>query len=347
MGKNLFLDGMFDMDARSNDSPSAVFITMPNRMEKSFIKEENIIAGLMANDPTWTASNKWGPIISDLSNLQDWASLIGANSQISWINASTMCWKGTSPLLLNIDFYLINYSNRMNVSLENQLTMLTGLAAIQKIEDSNFRVHVHGGYASDVLSGNNSFSGLFTRKEKISDMVKGKGPVGALNSLESSIFNTSTGQAQGAISVRFGHKAVIDNLLVSKINVTPSTIEVANQDGSNRKPLYYRVSLGLTGVRPLITTDIASMYGNFASRGTEISSYTGSSSGGTIEAATKAAPVAALAASVAPAPISTVANGFLAGFSTAKAARAAGKLGSYVVGGVQRAFNSKNKAVQK
>jgi hypothetical protein len=71
-------------------------------MEKSFITEKNIIAGLMANDPTWTASNKWGPIISDLSNLQDWASLIGTNSQISWINASTMCWKGTSPLLLNL-----------------------------------------------------------------------------------------------------------------------------------------------------------------------------------------------------------------------------------------------------
>ena len=69
-----------------------------------------------------------------------------------------------------------------------------------------------------------------------------------------------TKSAIGAIQLWFGHKSKIKNLLLSKISVTESNIEVADQDGGNIKPLYYRVSAQFTGVRPLITTDVDEMF---------------------------------------------------------------------------------------
>ena len=249
----LFLDGIFK---NGNESPSAVYITMPN----SPSGRNYILTGLMVGDPTWTVGNKWGPIINDLSNLQDWASIVGSESQFSWINASTMCWKGTNPIGIGIEFFLINYAP--GLKLEENLASLTALAAIEKGNydgmAGNFIVKVHGGYAADVLSGNNK--AYFTRKPDINGMTKGKQQDASrdLGGIESALYKG--GYAQGAISLRFGNKAKINNLLVSKISITESTVEVADANGNNNKPLYYRVSAQFTGVRPLITTDVNSMF---------------------------------------------------------------------------------------
>ena len=251
--KVLFLDGIFDGGLTT---PSAVYITMPNCPSGSFYRDTMV--GLMVGDPSFGVANQWGTVISDLSNLQDWASLIGSQSQFSWINASTMCWKGTSPLNLSIEFYLINYSS--GLGLEDKLAMLTKLAAIDQDPNatgiaSEFKVNVHGGYAADILTGNQAF---FTRKKDVKNLAKG-GAMAALGEAIGDLYNND-GQALGALTVTFGHKSSISNLLLSKMNVTESTIEVANQSGGNIKPLYYRVSAQFTGVRPLITRDVDSMF---------------------------------------------------------------------------------------
>ena len=44
-------------------------------------------------------------------------------------------------------------------------------------------------------------------------------------------------------------------MLISRLDVTPSIVEVVD-----RKPLYYRVSMSLTGSRPLLSTDVDDMY---------------------------------------------------------------------------------------
>jgi hypothetical protein len=103
----LFLDGIFD---DKNVSPSSIIITIPNASSKPK-KADRLtkLTGLMIGDPTWGAANKWGTIINDISNLTDISSLIGSESMFSWINASTMCWKGTAPLSIGVEFFLINY----------------------------------------------------------------------------------------------------------------------------------------------------------------------------------------------------------------------------------------------
>ena len=250
MTSKLFLDGIFQSDS---DSPSSVRIT--NKVDGFDSTVSVDITGLIIGDPTFSSQNKWGTIINDVSNLQDLASLANQESQFSWISASTMCWKGTAPLSLSFDFYLINYKKNLKPSLEDNLKNLIKLSAIG--EDSNatmtkpFKVTVHGGYAPNVLKGNQSY---FT----VGDVTKNQNVTNVL----SNVSDMSGERVKGSVEVQFGNKSRIRNLLVSRVNVTESTIEVADQNGNNRRPLYYRVSVQFTGVAPLVTTDVDYMFDN-------------------------------------------------------------------------------------
>ena len=252
---NLFLDGIFDFQGQGNDSPSAVFITIPNQSDKLSLSDESAsLVGLMIGDPTWGAANSWGTIINDVSNLTDISSLIGSESMFSWINASTMCWKGTAPLNIGIEFYLINY--KKDLDLESKLRSFVKLASLYRDPDAtvgaNFKVLVHGGYAADVITGNKK---LYDSARDVAGLRNREG----LDSVISGVYGTSE-NAKGSVQLQFGHKSKISNLLLSKVNVTESTIEVADQNGRNVKPLYYRVSAQFTGVKPLLTVDVDKMF---------------------------------------------------------------------------------------
>lgn len=247
----LFLDGIF---SNISDSPSSVRITMPNYNGRSDVPQINLV-GLITSDITFSAQNSWGTIVNDLTNLQDLASLVGSDSMFSWISASTMCWKGTSPLSIGIEVYLINY--KKDLMLEEQLKTLVKLASIAKDPNAtfgkDFKAMVHGGYAPDIFKGNDSFFTI----GKISKATELKSTVDVARIYGS---DDITQNAQAALQLQFGHKSRIRNLLLSKISVTESNIEVADVNGNNRKPLYYKVSAQFTGVRPLLTVDVDDMF---------------------------------------------------------------------------------------
>ena len=251
----LFLDGIFKKNGE-NDSPSAVYIYMPNAASSLTSAEVPYITGLMVGDPSWGGANQWGTILNDVSNLTDISSLIGQASMFTWINASTMCWKGTSPLSMSIEFYLINY--KKGLGLEDKLRSLMKLASLYKDREAkagkDVKVLVHGGYAADIMKGN---SKLFD--SSITDVKSLSKDSDKYNKVEKSL-NYQDGSAQGTLTVQFGHKSVIKNLLLSKINVTESTVEVADQNGGTIKPLYYRVSTQFTGIKPLLTKDVDTMF---------------------------------------------------------------------------------------
>ena len=250
----LFLDGIFDEGSRS---PSTITISIPVPTKSSYITGD-VLRGLIVGDPTWSASNKWGPLLNDLSNLQDWASLLGEANQFSWVGASTMCWKGTTPLTLGIEFYLINYSSKKSSQLRNTLKEFVKLASVARSDDSSaFKVRVHGGYAPDLFVNNREF---FCSLSNMKDFWK-NGKQSDIDTIENSIFTDNGRNAEGSITIRFGNKSKIRNLLLSKVDVTESTIEVTSLDGSNPQPLYYRVNAQFTGVQPLVTTDVDYMFG--------------------------------------------------------------------------------------
>ena len=259
----LFLEGIFGSDSQS---PSSVRIFQPYLGNNKTGEPPVDLTGLMIGDPTFSAQNKWGTIINDISNLTDISSLVGEASMFSWINASTMCWKGTSPLAIGIEFYLINY--KKNLGLESGLKQLVKLASLYGDPDAtigeNYKVLVHGGYAADVLTGNKSYFtvGGIDSIAKLNESVGSEEFAGIKSGLYSG--GAMKESAQGSISLSFGKKSRIRNLLLSKISVTESNVEVADGNGNNRKPLYYRVNAQFTGVRPLLSVDVDDMF-KFAS----------------------------------------------------------------------------------
>ena len=245
---NLYLDGVFD--SNNSASPSTVRIVSPNPGEGGSVD----VTGLLIGDPTFSLQNKWGPIISDVSNLTDFSSLWGTAGMFSWIAASTNCWKGTSPVSLGISFYLINYKQN-GLNFESKLKTLAKLAAVGRTGGAleSMQVTVHGGYQADILKDNTSY---FTDSKTFMD----KGYQGdVLQQGVTQMFNPE-GMAKGAVAVIFGNKNAIANLLLVKLDVTESTIEVADASGGNRKPLFYRVDAQFVGVAPVTTDDVEYMF---------------------------------------------------------------------------------------
>lgn len=239
----LYLEGIF---SEISSSPSTVNIVIPYSPQ-----EHKILNGLMTSDVSFSAQNTWGPIVNDLTNLQDFGSMMGSDSLFSWIGASTMCWKGTKPLSIGFSFYLINYSQTQE-DFKEPLKYLVKLGALNKSSQdfaNGLRVTVHGGYAADLLSSNKEyFDGNKAFKDSSAlDLSSYSGLVDA-------------DLSPGTVSVVFGNKLKVKELLLQKIDVTPSVVEVADSSGNNRKPLYYKVDVAFTGVRPLLTTDVDDMF---------------------------------------------------------------------------------------
>lgn len=238
---NLYLDGIFDS---SSGSPSTVRLWIPNKSKTGFNLD---LYGLLIGEPTFSLQNKWGPIINDISNLADVTSLMGTASIATWIAASTNCWKGTSPISVGVSFYLINY--KTNLGLEEKLKQLTKLAALgQGGFASDITSTVHGGYQADIFKSNKEYfttDAADLKKEQYEDIkskVDGE--------------RDASGKVISAVQVDFGNKISIPNLLLVKIDVTKSAAEVANPDGSDIKPLYYKVDTQFVGVAPATTTDV-------------------------------------------------------------------------------------------
>lgn len=251
---NLFLDGIFD--SKNSASPSTVRLLIPNISKATGHSLD--ITGLMIGDPTISLQNKWGPIINDISNLTDVSSLVGDSSLFTWIAASTNCWKATAPISVAISFYLINYK-RNGLNFESKLKSLAKLAAIGEANGAlaDVKSTVHGGYAADIFKSN---KGYFTD-------LKGFGEASEAGSVSyADLDNTfqrmySTGSTvEGTVMIIFGNKNRIANLLLTKLDVTESTIEVADQGGGSRKPLFYKVDAQFTGVSPTTTSDIDSIF---------------------------------------------------------------------------------------
>ena len=158
METKLFLDGIF---SASSASPNRIVIDMPNPGPSSDAASLHLV-GLTTSDPSFSANNKWGTVINDLSNLTDFSSLVGSSNLWSWIGASTMCWKGTAPLSMGIEFFLINYAPGLN--LDVQLKKLVKLASLSETKQkSDAQVYAHGGYAANVLTGNSEFFSCTSR----------------------------------------------------------------------------------------------------------------------------------------------------------------------------------------
>ena len=240
----LFLDGIFDS---VNRSPSSVTMYFPVQNKKKMS-----ITGLMTSEASVSGSNKWGPILSDVTNIQDIASLLGESHMWSWIGASTMCWKGTDPIKTSIEFYLINYKE--GLGLEGKLKEANKLVSLYNIDkNKKVAVEVHGGYKARVLETNQTyFSNGTVRDYGVADILGDRVFATSREELN------SVDMEEGTCTLCLGNKIRIRKLLVQRFDVQPSLVELP--DG---KALYYRVNVSFIGTSPLLDTDVNFMYGRF------------------------------------------------------------------------------------
>ena len=253
---SLFLDGIYNSETTGRIPPSAIKIGFPV-LNKGATRGYTSIQGLLTNEVTLSSQVKWGSILNDVSNLQAVASLLGSARMWSWIGASTMCWYGTEPIKTNFDFYLINYKRGLN--LEKKLTALNMLTSL--FQAGNASVYVHGGYAPQVLVTNNM---VFNNGVPAKTEEQESGQSSFLDDLFGNVEGAlgvwaDVGQqdlSAGTITVLIGNKIKLSQMLVSRLDITPSIVEVP--DGL---PLYYKVSMSLTGAKPLLSTQVENMYG--------------------------------------------------------------------------------------
>lgn len=250
----LFLDGIFDIEMTDKLPPSAVRIYFPVAKEGgSGVAYYDKIQGLLTNDVTVSSQVKWGTILNDVTSLQGVASLLGEAKMWTWIGASTMCWQGTEPIKTGIEFYLINYKRGLGI--EEKLKNLNFLTAM--VGSGSAQVLVHGGYSSKVLETNKDLIGNGSGGNK-----EGTEPPDNRTFLDTLLapfekIGTMSKEnlEEGTVRILIGNKIFLSQMLVSRLDVTPSIVEV--EDGL---PLYYRVSMSLTGTRPLVSSIVDNMY---------------------------------------------------------------------------------------
>lgn len=249
---SLYLDNIFDEKAPA--SPNRVTLKFWNYEAEISKMIPVTLCGLLSTEPSISSQNKWGPVFGEIASLTGdltaFTNLIGSKSIFTWVGAAAQAWKGTNPISLIVDFYLINY--RPGLKLEEKLKSLTKLTAISTAAGNKIAEHlgiaVHGGYNLNVIGTNKNIS-MFDNGNW------GKFEGGAnIQTFGEQLLNQRD-MPQGVLTAQIGTKATIDNLLLTRLDVTPSLPEV--EEG---KALFYKVNASFVGSRPLMTTDVDNMY---------------------------------------------------------------------------------------
>ena len=208
-----------------------------------------MLRGLLTSDTTISLKNTFGAALPDVETLQLATQLVTNWSSVpAWIGASAQVWRGTDSVRFPIEFYLINY--KPGLRLEEGLKKLAKLATMQKDEGplSGVFAKVHGGYSPDILANNNQ------------QFMPNKIDPSTLKRYTDSDVSKGT-EYKGVIKIRIGTSFELDHLILSKIDISRSNVEVRNSSYPKAKPLYYRVQCQLQTCRAALETDVDSMFG--------------------------------------------------------------------------------------
>ena len=122
------------------------------------------VVGFLSEDPSISMKTNWEPILPSSTSLSDWTQLSGMGA-VSWIAASKASWKGTDPITLTLNFYLLTYreaqltgagdrKNPRNMPVSEQAASFAALLAVSPNKAgggrySEFGIHVLGNYKSN------------------------------------------------------------------------------------------------------------------------------------------------------------------------------------------------------
>lgn len=224
--------------------------------------------GFLSEDPVIKMGNKFEPLIPDLNTINEFTQLAGWG-QSSWVATSKMAWKGTDPITVTLNFYLITYLKAQvdgtgtgkEAPITKQATYFAQLAALSQADDGGalgLGVKVHGGYKPNYFEGNDNM---------------------IINNANASLLKDNKGATLGA-SEEGGHtchivingdgmnSVVLTDMLLESLDMTPSTVRAGYWQGITNKgiqqsatfkgspePLYIKVNASFK-LMHVATTDI-------------------------------------------------------------------------------------------
>lgn len=254
---NFFINDFLPSTKGSDLSPSNIEIQLPNT-------ENGIIRGILDGDLSVSMGNSFGPLIPDLVVLQDFFALANINAAPSWIGASAQMWRGTNPISFSLDMYLVNW--KPDLQYEEQLRALGSFCTLSNGGNNGFTdkfiVKVHGGYRPNFLDSNKQFFSMSaldnaSQEQEADDTQKGSTIIESTKEIE-----TNLNKGDGTITVRIGNHFRLGFLLLTRLDVSPSSVEVYSpRVGGKKKPLYYRVGMSFQTARAALNTDLTGVFG--------------------------------------------------------------------------------------
>lgn len=247
----------------TSDSPSVADIIIPGG---------GILRALLATDLSIQLANRFGNLLPGVEMLSDIAQAIGSVNIPAWIGASVQGWRGTDPVKLNLELFLINYEP--NLGYEAKLKALAKLATITPSSREGVAGHlsqqVHGGYstkASAFATNKQFFQDSVSDEQYVANKdgnkVSNENQLGAMKDVGQTIWEGKGGAAgfTGTLTIKVGNRFELKNLLLTAISITPSSVEVYSPSSGERpKPLYYRISMSVMTCRTALYTDVDSMF---------------------------------------------------------------------------------------
>lgn len=247
----------------ANDVAGTVVFSLPNcennRDSDSNSYRYTIVQAFLSEDPVINMKNNWESIIPDATALSDFTQLAGIGAT-SWISTSKASWKGTDPITVTLNFYLLTYrmsqirggsKNPQDMPVTEQAARFAQLLAISPKDKavnsgklSDFGINVHGGYRANYFEANSDFSGNNTNEASENSYR-----TFMQNGLDSCL-DDADGTIQFVINGGGHTSAVFTKMLLQDATFTPSPVRCGYWTTSNgvrtfttsKEPLYIKVS---------------------------------------------------------------------------------------------------------
>lgn len=241
----------------------------------------NNVIGFLSEDPVIKMGNKWESLIPDLGTINEFMQIANQGAA-SWVSTSKMAWKGTDPITVTLNFYLITYlksqvdgqtvGNVMPVSKQAEcFAKLTAISTDDNAEGffKDIRINVHGGYKpnyfesnENVINNSSAFS-KFWNKDNSNNV-----------SFNNSTPDDGTGTCHIVINGNGMNSVVLRNMLLESLDMTPSTVRAGYWNGISNKgitqsasfrassePLYIKVNAGFKLARVATINDVKGLFG--------------------------------------------------------------------------------------
>ena len=247
----------------SNSCAGMALFSLPGTQVTGGLGTYTNVIGFLSEDPTINMKTNWEAIIPDATAISDWTQLSGMGA-VSWIASSKASWKGTDPITLTLNFYLLSYKTAQlsgkgvmkdprNMPVSQQAARFAALLAVSpKITGegagkyAGFGINVHGNYRANYFEDNDYFTGNEKSEENNDRTLR------LLKDATENINMNSEDDSTVNIIINGGGKPsqYFSKMLLSDATFTPSPVRCGywtNNNGQrvfmkSSEPLYIKVT---------------------------------------------------------------------------------------------------------